>query len=314
MTLTLSSSETKSTEEPNLTRDNAINSLDVYIFNTGDSNDPNYGTLDMYTRVTENMDDIKLQTTTGPKKICVIANPKDDMSGDYIRNLSQMKDLVASLQDETYGNLTMYGETDAVLQVQSSESVTVSRLISRINIKSIKTDFDGTPYKGMTLGNCSLYLINVHSGKLLCDGTPVVSDPVLNKGELNSADVEGMSQPDLLMDKIDVAINDEGYSTSHYLYCYANETETINDATMLVLEAQLNGTTYYYPVPVNQTGYGYNEENGHFGIKRNTQYSYSLTITRPGSLEPDVPVDPSALTLNIVVEEWDVVPEFNKVF
>ena len=116
------------------------------------------------------------------------------------------------------------------------------------------------------------------------------------------------------MDRLDDAINDAGYTVPHYLYCYSNETSDISSSTKLILQADLNGTTYYYPIPVNQEGYGLPEDNGHYGIRSNTVYTYGITVTRPGSLDPDIPLEPGVLNLNIDVKEWDIIPEFDKIF
>ena len=314
LVLTLESTGTKSTTTQTDDEDNCVNLLDVYIFNAGESSSSGYGQLDAYQRFEGSTGEIRLTTTTGPKKICVIVNPKENMTSSGVTNLDSFKKMVTSLTLEQTGDLTMYGETDAVLSTESSVSVAVSRFISRITVSSIRTDFSGTPYEGMTLTDCKLYLINVHNEKSIHDGADSPTQTVLNDRQLMESDLEKMIQSDLLADNISAAIGDEGYSTPHYLYCYANETSTVEDCTMAVLEAVLNGNVYYYPIPVNQTGYGYQDENGHHGIRRNTQYSYSITVTRPGSTVPYEPVEQSAVVLTVNVDPWNVIPEFNKVF
>jgi hypothetical protein len=82
----------------------------------------------------------------------------------------------------------------------------------------------------------------------------------------------------------------------------------------MVLQGNLDGVTYYYPIPVNQPGYGYTSTNGHYGVRRNCSYSYGITITRPGSLDPDEPIVPGTLELSIGVSEWNVIPHFHKEF
>ena len=311
LTLTLNSSAVKSTGTPAPAEDNAVNTIDVFIFNGGTSS--NYGQLDAYKRFEEGMELMEIRTTTGAKKICVVVNTKDaDMSS--ITNIDQLQALVANLQEEIPGNFTMYGEKDVTMKAVTTETITVSRFISRIAVTSISTDFKGTPYEGHSLTNCLLYLTNVHADKLLYNGEDLNTPLILNETRLNEEDVESTAQPGMLMDRINDAINDAGYTVSHYLHCYSNETSDISSSTKLILQADLNGTTYYYPIPVNQDEYGLPEENGHYGIRRNTVYTYSITVTRPGSLEPDIPLEPGVLNLNIAVKEWDLIPEFDKVF
>ena len=312
LTLTLSQSATKSTVAPADAEDNRINTIDVFIFNAPEEGTPGYGQLDTYGRFEENLEQIEIQTTTGPKKICVIVNAKAGMT-DGVTSLGQLRAVVAGLKDETFGNLTMYGETDSDLDINSSVSVSVSRFISRIAITSVKTRFAGTPYEGSTLSNCRIYLINAHADTRL-DGQASQSPAILNKGALSATDMEGLSQEALMLDDLTSTVNDAGYTAAHYLYCYPNETDDPDNCTMAVLQADLNGSTYYYPIPVNQEGYGYIEDNGHYGIRGNTVYSYSITVTRPGSTDPDAPIDTQALAVTVNVEDWDVIPEFNKIF
>ena len=311
LTLTLNSSDAKSTVIPVPSEDNAVNTIDVFIFNGGTSS--NYGQLDAYRRFEDGTEVMEVHTTTGAKKICVIVNSKEENLSS-ITNISQMQALTTDLRDEIFGDLSMYGEKDVTMKAQTTETVTVSRFISRVAITSVTTDFEGTPYEGASLTNCRLYLTNVHADKLLYNGNESPYPLILNEIRLSENDAASTAQSGLLMDDIYVDIDDAGYSVPHYLYCYANETSDITSSTKLILQADLNGTTYYYPIPVNQEGYGEPEENGHYGIRRNTVYTYGITVTRPGSLEPDIPLDPGVLNLNIVVEDWLVIPVFEKTF
>ena len=96
------------------------------------------------------------------------------------------------------------------------------------------------------------------------------------------------------------------YSGSRAFYVYPNRTETDSQSntfgpryTRLVIETTLGGKTYYYPVSIK-------------GIERNKTYNITdLTITRPGSLSPDVPVTAYECTFGItVVEEWQEGADF----
>ena len=127
-------------------------------------------------------------------------------------------------------------------------------------------------------------------------------------------DAGSTAERGLLMDILPENIGNAGYNTPHYLYCYSNETEDISSCTKLILEAELDGVTYYYPIPVNQPGYGDPGSYGHNGIRRNTAYSYGIVITRPGSPDPTVPLEPGDLELSIEVADWTFVPVFEKRF
>lgn len=308
LTLSVSPTATKSTQTPSDETDKTLNTIDVLIFNSSGS-----GQLDVYRRFEEGQTQLEIQTTTGSKKVCVVANAKS-LQISSVTSYSQLQEMVADLNEELFGNLTMYGEKDVTMTAQTTETITVSRFISRITVTSVKTDFAGTPYKDMTLNNCKLYLINANADKLLYNGEPTGSPVILNEGGLVTEDVTGTAQTGLLMDEISETISDAGYSTPHYLYCYSNETSDIASCTKLVLQADIDGTTYYYPIPVNQEEYGYVTGNGHHGIKRNTVYSMGISISRPGSTDPDTPIEPGTLDLSISVADWTEVPEFDKEF
>ena len=89
--------------------------------------------------------------------------------------------------------------------------------------------------------------------------------------------------------------NGDSYNTEHYFYCYPNATAT---KTRLVIEAEVGGYTYYYPITLN-------------AVEANTAYTYNLTITKLGSNSPDVPVADGTVNFTVTVKDWTVqnVPE-----
>lgn len=318
-TLTLSLvpvTSTRSTLSQTQEQDNIINTLDIFIFRKGDPASAGYHKLDTYRRFEGgSLSDIEISTTTGEKLICVIANSN---IGTYtgITTLETFRSMTALLKDETCGDFTMYGETEQTLGITTSVAVSVSRLVSRICVTSVRTDFAGGPYAGMRLSNCRMFLVNAHAEKYLHDGSSPAVPLILNQGGLIGDDVNSTAEAGLLMDNIPDVIGDEGYTSPHYFYCYSNETDDIPASTKLVLQADLDGVTYYYPIPVNQAGYGLTEpdEETVSGISGNCVYSYGITVTRPGSLDPDTPLVPGTLELSLNVNAWDVIPHFDKVF
>ena len=78
------------------------------------------------------------------------------------------------------------------------------------------------------------------------------------------------------------------YSAGHFFYCYPNSTTT---KTRLVVETQIGGYTYYYPVTLDS-------------VTPNTAYTYNLTITRLGSDSPNEPVADGAVSVTLTVKDW----------
>ena len=314
--ITITSGSTKATEHGDQTKDNTVQVLDIFVFikNIGQPND---GALDGYQRFTgsalNNLTDLPVKTTTGTKTVVVVANPhKADWKG--ITTLNQFNAQIATLQKEESSNYTMTAKVEQTVSPTTNISLALERLISRVVVNSIKTKFVGTPYEGTALTDVEIYLINVAGNKLYLDGSNPTSKVILNKGKLVGEDMNNCAMVGTIHDKITPNITDAGYTTSHYLYCYENTLTGENGTdkfTRLVIEGKLNGTTYYYPININQENYGYSPSIGHKGVKRNNSYAHSITITRPGSLDPDKPVEKGTLITTLSVLNWVTVPVAN---
>ncbi len=84
----------------------------------------------------------------------------------------------------------------------------------------------------------------------------------------------------------------------HNFYCYPNPT--VDDSseeewcarhTRLVVEVELGETLYYYPVTMPV-------------LERNTQYEVTLTVTGPGTDDPDNPYNKDAANVSIELLDW----------
>ena len=294
--------------------DNNVSTLEVFVFKNEGAD---AGVLDAYKKLAaeelSSLANIQVQTTKGSKVIYAVANShKDNWTG--VNTLQQFKSVLSSLQKENLKSFTMVGSATSVVKEATSVNIDISRLVARIHLTGIKTNFEGTPYAGATLKNVKAYLINVIGDIHYADGTPATTPLVLNANRFNSGNVSGCAMTGMLYDEIAQEIGDSGYKTAHYFYCYENmltDESDDNKFTRLVIQADLNGTTYYYPININRAGYGYSSTNGHVGIKRNTSYSVDVTITRPGSLNPDSNLEFGAVTAKVNVMNWETIPVAN---
>ncbi len=291
--------------------DNTVQTLEFFIFRTDDNSN---GVLDTYKKFEGeelvSLSGIKINTTTGAKMIYAVANSHRDDWQD-VKTLNDFKTVVSSLGKENVKSFTMVGSVEAVLQVSTSVTFSISRLVARVQLGGIRTAFAGTPYEGMTLENVKVYLTNAYASKLYANGTDDELPVVYNSKKLVAEDVEACSMEGMIYDELEGSITDEGYSTPHYFYCYENvlgEQTEEKRFTRLVIEGTLNGNTYYYPININQEGFGYVEENGSKGVQRNTSYSVDVTICRPGSTDPDKNLEHGALTAQINVLDWSTIP------
>lgn len=315
LSISLASDGTRSSIENTQAEDNTITTVDVFIFRNTPSTSADYQKLDTYKRFSgAAVEDLTLTTTTGPKTICIIVNEHTN-AFKGVTDLTKFRALVTNLKDELVGSFTMYGEAEETLGATTSVTLSVKRLISRVGVTTIKTDFAGTPYADMTLSNIKLYLVNAHAQKVIYNNASSPSTPlVYNTTELVGEDANSTTEANLIYEPLTGTIDDTGISTPYFFYCYSNETDDMTECTKLVLQADLDGVTYYYPIPVHQENYGYTSSDGYYGIRRNTTYSYGITVTRPGSLDPNIPLVPGDLELTINVEDWATIPHFDKEF
>lgn len=314
LTVLLESDATKSTLSQTEAEDNAVVTVDLFVFRETEAASVDHHSLDVYKRFTgAELDAISITTTTGPKLIYALINSHyADFKG--VKNVTQFESLLSQLKNEELGNFTMFGSVQEQLTAANTVSIPITRFISRVDVTSVKTSFTGTPYEGMSLSNCKLYLVNVHGARHIHDNGVPATPVIYNNKKLVSADCASTAMEGMLMDDIAGTIGGTAYTTAHHLYTYSNETEDLAEATKLVLQADLDGTTYYYPIPVNQADYGYEGGPEPAGVVRNSVYTYTITVSKPGSTDPNTPIVPGVVDLTFTVTPWSVAPTFDKTF
>ena len=93
-----------------------------------------------------------------------------------------------------------------------------------------------------------------------------------------------------------------------YLYMYPNPAAQATQdgqsdfTTKLIIETELQGETYYYPISL-----GYTQPNYAYTVQ-------DVRITRLGSTDPNIPVTTAACTFTVRVSDWDtgdIIGSFN---
>lgn len=279
--------------------DNNIKTLEVFIFRINEGQ-PDDGVLDGYRKFTAaeigNLTNLEVVTTTGRKIIYAVANSHRANWKD-INTRALFEQQTALLQQDNVKDFIMTGSAEVELQLASTVAFTIRRMVSRINVASIKTSFAGTPYEGMVLEDVRVYLTNVQAEKLIFNGEGA-NRKVLDKNKYVAEDAQGCAMPGMIYDDLGTDIDDGGYASPHYFYCYENAFAEENDTdkfTRVIIEGRLNGTTYYYPIALE-------------GVVRNCCYTVDVTIRRPGSLSPDSDVEIGTLLANVSVLDWSTIP------
>lgn len=275
LTVNLPQTATKVTGTPT---DDKVNDIQIFVF---DKN----GLYETSSRATAST--LSLTCTTGEKNIVALVNAPIEGS---ITNIAELRSRTSDLSECSAGHIVMSGELTEVLTSSTTVTMQVERLAARVAVSQITTDFELEAHQNLSFEIRSIYLINVAGERAyLSDNTPATW---YNKGKYAAE-----TSLEFLRDAVDLGrvANGESYATEHYFYCYPNTTAT---KTRLVIEAEVGGYTYYYPITLN-------------AVEANTAYTYNLTITKLGSNSPDVPVADGTVNFTVTVKDWTVqnVPE-----
>lgn len=285
--------------------DNFINNIAIFVFRKDAAK-----TLETYkyVRVTDQsmLNGITFETTTGNKNIFVIANSHDSTQWTGIVSETQFLLKEANLKNEKLKDFTMSGRLDnAAITQSNSFNLILKRVVSKIVLNSLRTDFVGTPFQGMQLSNVKVYLTNVHKIRPYIENGTTTNPFIINPLQNTPSTYSDCQITGIVYDVPGVSINDTPYNTKHHFYAYENsisQESASEKFTKLVIEASLNGTTYYYPVDINREGYGGTTNNG---INRNTVYNLSIIIKRPGSTSPDQMVEKGTIVTSVTIADWD---------
>ncbi len=225
-------------------------------------------------------------------------------------------------------NLPMSGEnvTGTSIAVGSTveADVTISRLVARVQVTSISTNFSSVgPYANATFALDRVFLYNAASTSavgVLSSGTQLATSNFVHGYDgtkIGSAD---------LLDKLTTpqSITSTAYTTKYYYYAFEDYfptgiTElTRGSATKLVLAGTfcpdaVNAptTTYYmyYPVVVNRDQTGTVIDNAgakNTGIQRNNIYSITATISGLGVSSPAEFIEPSSVNVKVTISNWNL--------
>ena len=231
-----------------------------------------------------------IECSVGEREIFVLANT---LAISNIYDIEDLEEERASLQFESLGEFSMVGRKKVSLKASSSVTVPVSRKVARVSIEKIVTDFTLDQFKESDFVLKGIYLTNVAGdAPLIVDGEPWIWH---NSMRLDGR-FEELTYSGQLSEVLEPGVP---YNTVHYFYCYENDAEDSFSVdwcprhTRLVVEAELAGKTYYYPVTLPV-------------IEANHIYVVTeLKITGPGALYPEFPVEYSNATFAIEVLDWE---------
>ena len=237
---------------------------------------------------------VEMECTTGPKEIIVLANAPDVSSkvsyDAFVATSSYLK-------DNAVGSLVMEGHASCdITSAMSTVTVNIRRIVSKVVLEKVEVDFESDVYDDMDFILKSAYLTNVAAEKkyLAKEETPALWYNQIVRSD--ATEVDDLVFGDLEDTELE---NPSEYTDKHHFYCYPNpcdedsfSSEWSPRPTRLVVEAELGGELYYYPVALPP-------------LQQNTKYHVSLRIVRPGATSPEQDMDKSDASFTITIEEWE---------
>lgn len=299
---------------PAIAAENTINNIAVGVFNTdGTVNTIAEPTLSGATTST-------ILCAPGTVDILVVANaPAGTFTGVQTKdefwaktvNLSQMNN--SGVQAST--NLPMSGETlNVALQdgYTTTPTVKVSRLVAKIYVNSIKTDF---AQNGQEFILEKVFLYNALETSKVAPGNTTKTMPTTPSWLHGGTLVSNTWTPgtnyllNTLSPAVNVTVTGE-LTTPFWFYGFANNNTS--NPTKLVLAGKYKANTaspyedIYYPIVVNKAQEGTTITNGDgmSTINRNTNYRITATIKTKGVSDPKEDLKPSMLAIDVEIEDW----------
>lgn len=276
------------TKLTNLGEESAINKAKLFIY-TSDGK---------YITGLDGKASAEIELYEGRYSVAALVNTPADMD-DGEHTIPEAGNLEAALENNTTGNLIMYGEHDFEVKGSINDiTLPVRRTVGRITVNAISNRMKDPIHQKQEFIIKRVFVSNV-SGVSDLRGE---KSPTLWYNKNGVWSDESQTVKTLLEDSgIEYKLPyQEDYSTSHSFYVYPNDTagdsyeaEWSPRFTRLVIEASIGGDICYYPIPIG-------------GIESNHTYTINrLTITKPGTDNPWENVDGELCSFTITVTDWE---------
>ena len=290
--------------------ESAINNVQVFVFGEED------GKIQFYKHFGNSTND-QISTTAGKKLVWVVVNHPDLSS---IATESELKETTVTLANnsktESEGFI-MVGNGKCTVENGKTAacSVSVSRLVSRVVLCKVE---NRCPKAYNEISVNRVYLTNVVGNQRLGgDAAPSVWYNICGRANSDSKSIiDGASYKahdealTYIAPNSKIAV-DGSDATPRYFYSYPNLSKVVSTGftsvsddglqSKLVIEATVNGQVCYYPILLSNM------------LERNTTYSVGVTITGPGSSDPDMKVEKGIIDVTVEPQPWAGDATYNEV-
>ena len=280
--------------EVTASQEESIRNLQIFVFDES-------GTKEFYLDAGSSQSG-EIITKEGKKTVMAVANAP---SLEDAATRTALLTRTSLLSDNSLGAMVMTGEKEAVLQDGGSITIPVTRIVSKVVIRKITSNFSSSSNASKEFRVKSIYLLNVAGDNTYA----ATSEPTIWYNKLMDGynDSACRSFP-LLSDAVNTTSPfKSSYTKEHSFYCYPNliSAESFDSVwcprhTMLVVDALLGSDRVYYPIELPVIG-----RNKCIVIEE-------LIITKKGSDEPYKPVQDGTCNVAVEVMDWDVILSYTE--
>lgn len=236
-----------------------------------------------------------------------IQKKKEDWTG--ITSRAALERVTVNLEDESRDAAIMSGETTGA----DVELIPVS---SQVCLERLTCDFTGKPYSDNSISDVKVYLTNVNASCGILSVGEINPTRIINQGRLSEEDLIGFKDRSLVFHQAIDPVGKSGKWTPVDFLCYPNnalEEGPGTPFTRLVIEGEVDGKTFYWPIDINRGKKQGFEREGH-GIDRGRRYVFDITITGKGVSDPDTPVSSDFIDINFKIKEWEEKEDYAVLF
>lgn len=282
--------------------DSDINhTLDVLVFNNDRLESLNtYQRFDSWDSGT-----LEASSSGGDMTFTILANAqREKYDWAQIRSRSNLSEITLNLENERRNYPAMIGETRSF--AGDDISIGLKSISSEILIKRLTCDFSSGTYSGCLIENPRIYLINVNAVSSADGNQERIEKRFINTGRADAGDIGNFKEPDLIYQELDNPIGPKGLEREISLLCYANQVSEESPGspfTRLVIEGTVKGTTYYWAFNISN-------DSGNPEVLPDCRYTYDIHITRPGTTDPDIPIETTEGEIFLEIERWKEKDEY----
>jgi hypothetical protein len=220
-----------------------------------------------------------------------------------MNSYSSLSKIRFELENERRECLTRTGEC-RVSAGETGSEVILKPLVASICLNKLSCDFSGTPYAGSHMTEVRAYLTNINATYGLTDSGINNPERIVNLGMLNSYDLKGFMEKDMIFSEIAPSLDASALSLDLCFLCYPNPGNSNGPGapcTRLVIEGKIDGLTYYWPISIKD-------------IERGCRYIYDIHIRRKGTSDPDIPIELDECEIQFEITPWKEKEEYGVCF